>query len=83
MTQNELRSRRAVRARKAGTRSVRIPVEWCVVGFDCSVIIPAEWRMSAANGAGPVRLRVSDVAGGCCRLEIFCGEEGLCGVSAG
>jgi len=59
-----------------------IPIEWSTVGFECSIIgIPAQGE--AAGVSGLVRLRVNDAAPGSCRIEMYCGEAGLCRVSAG
>jgi len=62
---------------------VRIPVNWRAVRFGCRIHILEERVESVPAVSGPVRLRVSGVAGASGRLEIFCGEAGLCGVSAG
>ena len=63
--------------------AARIPVEWSAVSFECSIQIPTLGAQSSPNGCGPVRLRVSEAFGDYCRLEIYCGEAGLCGASAG
>lgn len=71
------------RSRALRNGLVRIPVNWRVVRFGCRIQVLEEWVESAPAVCGPVRLRVSGVAGDSGRLEIFCGEAGLCGVSAG
>ena len=53
------------------------------VNFGCAIKILAECAESTPERPGPVRLRVSEAVADCCRLEILCGEAGLCGVSAG
>jgi hypothetical protein len=64
-------------------KPVSIPVRWRTVSFECSIKILAGCAGDAQNRRGPVRLRVSEAAADSCRLEIFCGEAGLCGVTAG
>jgi hypothetical protein len=83
VNQSESVSGPARRSRTTGNGSVRIPVGWRTVRFECRIQVLEERPESASAISGPVRLRASDVADGCGRLEIFCGEAGLCGASAG
>ena len=81
--QRELLPGLKIRPRALGSGLVRIPVNWRAVRFGCRIQI-LEGRIERAPAlSGPVRLRVSGAAGDSGRLEIFCGEAGLCGVSAG
>jgi hypothetical protein len=73
----------ARRFRTTGNGSVRIPVVWRTVRFECRIQVLEERAESASAMSGPVRLRATDVADGCGRLELFCVEAGLCGASAG
>lgn len=65
---------------------VRVPVEWFTTAFECSINSIAKAggrRDGAGNVTGPVRLRVNRAEADSCKVEIFCEEARLCGVSAG
>ena len=87
VSRKELLPEPDMRSSGRGIKSGRIPVEWGrATRFVCTIKILAESAESAGiapGGPGPVLLRVSEAVADCCRLEIFCGETGLCGVSAG
>jgi hypothetical protein len=80
---NELLPELDVRSSGPELKPVRIPVGWSTVSFGCRITILAVCAGDSPGGPGPVRLRVSEAIADCCRIEIFCGEAGLCGVSAG
>ena len=82
-SQYELLAELDVRSSGPEMKSVCIPMEWSTVSFECRITILAGCAGSSPGGPGPVRLRVSEAVADCWRLEIFCGEAGLCGVSAG
>jgi hypothetical protein len=82
VSQQELLPELPVPSSGPGIKSVCIPVEWRAVSFECRIKILAECAENAPCGLGPVRLRLREPAADYCRLEIFCGESGLCGVSA-
>jgi hypothetical protein len=83
VSQNELLPELNVRSSGPEMKTVCIPVEWSTVSFECRIKMLAGCAGNSPGGPGPVRLRVSEAVADCCRLEIFCGEAGLCGVSAG
>lgn len=83
VSEQELPSELDSSASERERKPMRIPMRWRTVSFECSVKILAECAGDASSVHGPVRLRIREAVADCCRLEIFCGENGLCGVSAG
>jgi hypothetical protein len=69
---------------KQDANLICVPVEWRrPMGFVCVIEIREGGPENVPQRRGPVRLRVSKAAADPCRLEIYCGETGLCGVSVG
>jgi hypothetical protein len=83
VNQKELLSPPGMRSSGPGVKSVRIPVAWSTVSFECSIRIRAAGAKIDPGGSGPVRLRVREAVADCSKFELFCAEAGLCGISAG